>query len=155
MKKMILTLAIALSSLGAFAGNAFGDTRTADGEENVSPRVLDAFKSEFTTAKEVAWTVSEQYYKAAFTYNNKHVFAYYNQDGELLALTHYLSPDDLPLALFNSLKKNYSEYWISDLFEVAKSDGTVYYVTVENADTKIILKASGNVWSSHQKIRKA
>lgn len=144
MKKMILTLAIALSTLSAFAG-----------EEDVNPKVLDAFKSEFTTAKEVDWTVSEEYYKAAFTYNNKRVFAYYNADGELLALTHYMSPNDLPLILLNSLKKNYSDYWISDLFEVAKPEGTVYYVTLEDAETKLVLKASGSGWTSHKKFKKA
>lgn len=146
MKKMILTLAIAVSSLGAIA---------ADGEKEVSPKVLDAFKNEFATAKEVAWTVSEQYCKASFTYNNKHVFAFYSADGELLALTHYLSPNDLPLNLLNSLKKNYSDYWISDLFEVAKNDGTTYYVTLEDADMKIILKASSGNWTVHQKSKKA
>jgi Protein of unknown function (DUF2874). len=144
MKKMIMTLAIAVSTLTAFAG-----------EETVTPQVLNAFKNEFSTAKEVAWTVSSGYYKAAFTYNDKHVFAYYSTEGELLALTRYLSPDDLPLALLNTLKKNYSEYWISDLFEVAKNDGTNYYVTLEDADTKIVLKASGNTWVTHQKTKKA
>lgn len=144
MKKMIITLAIAVSTLGAFAG-----------EENVSPKVLDAFKNEFNTAKEVEWTAGSNYYKAAFTYNDKHVFAYYNMDGELLGLTRYISPVDLPLNLQNSPKKSYTDYWISDLFEVAKNDGTGYYITLENADTKIILKASdGNEWSVYQKIRK-
>lgn len=144
MKKMILTLAIALGTLSAFAG-----------EEKVAPKVLDAFKSEFSSAKEVAWTVSDNYYKAAFTYNNKHVFAFYNEEGELLALTRYMSSNDLPMALHNALKKNYSEYWISDLFEVAKEDGTTYFVTLEDADTKIVLKATDGTWSVHQKTRKA
>lgn len=140
-----MTLAIAMSTLGAFAG-----------EENVSPKVLDAFKSEFNTAKEVEWTTGSNYYKAAFTYNDKHVFAYYSMDGELLGLTRYISPVDLPLSLQSSLKKSYTDYWISDLFEVAKNDGTGYYITLENADTKIILKASdGSEWNVYQKIRKA
>jgi hypothetical protein len=47
MKKMIMTLAIAISTLSAFAG-----------EENVTPKVLDAFKTKFKTAKEVEWTAS-------------------------------------------------------------------------------------------------
>src|SRR6267154_2853361 len=137
MKKIILTLAIAVSTLSAFAG-----------EDNVSPKVLDAFKTEFTTAKEVEWTAGSNYYKATFTYNGKHVFAFYNTDGELLGLTRYLSPVDLPIGLQTNLKKNYSKYWVSDLFEVAKNNGTSYYITLENADTKIVLNAAdGNDWS--------
>ena len=145
MKKMIMTLAIVISTLGAFAG-----------EEKVSPKVLDAFKSEFNTAKEVVWAVGQEYYKATFTYNEKHVFAYYNADGELLGVTRYLSPVDLPINLQTSLKKNHSNLWVSDLFEVAKNDGTGYYITLENADTKIILKSTGgSEWTAYQKIRKA
>lgn len=145
MKKIIMILAVLISTTSAFAG-----------EENVATKVLNAFKTEFNTAKEVEWTVGSNYYKAAFVYNEKHVFAYYNGEGELLGLTRYLSSDDLPLNLQNNLKKGYSKYWISDLFEVAKSDGTAYYITLEDADTKIVLKASAESdWSVYQKTRKA
>ena len=145
MKKMMLTLAIVISTLSAFAV-----------EEKVSPRVLDAFKNEFNTAKEVEWTVGNTYYMATFTYNDKYVFAYYTVDGILLGLSHYISPAELPMALQNNLKKNYNDYWVSDLFEVAKNGKTEYYVTLENADKKIVLQSSGsNDWQGYRKIRKA
>jgi hypothetical protein len=144
MKKMMLTLAIVISTLSAFAV-----------EEKVSPKVLDAFKSEFNTAKEVEWTVGNSYYMATFTYNDKYVFAYYNVDGVLLGLSHYISPAELPMALQNNLKKDYSDYWVSDLFEVAKNGKTEYYVTLENADKKIVLRSSGsNEWEEYRKVRK-
>jgi hypothetical protein len=145
MKKMIMTLAIVVSTLSGFAG-----------EEKVSPKVLDAFKSEFNTAKEVEWAAGKDYYKATFTYNEKHVFAYYNADGELLGVTHYMSPVDLPMNLQINLKKSYKNFWVSDLFEVAKNDGTGYYITLENADTRIVLKSTGGSdWGVYQKKRKA
>ena len=144
MKKMILTLAITIASLSSFAS-----------DKNVNQKVLDAFKSEFTTAKEVEWTTESDYYKATFNYNGKYVFAYYSQDGEFLGLTRYLSPADLPIMLQNNLKKNYEGYWVSDLFEASKNDGTSYYITVENADTKIILKSADNSWSTFSKIKKS
>jgi len=144
MKKMIMMLAIALSTLSAFAG-----------EEIVNPKVLDAFKTKFKTAQQVEWMAGKDFYRATFVYNDKHVFAYYNPDGELLGVTRYVSPLDLSLNLQINLKNNYANYWISDLFEVAKSEGTTYYITLENADTKIVLKSTdGNTWSSHQKIKK-
>src|SRR5688572_22838123 len=120
MKKMIVTLAVAMSTLVAFAG-----------DENVNAKVLDAFNTEFTTATEVEWTEGSNYYMAAFTYNNKHVFAYYNTDGDLLGLSRYISPADLPIGLQSNLKKNYPDYWVSDLFEVAKNGETGYYITLE------------------------
>jgi len=143
MKKMIVSLAIAVSTLNAFAGDV-----------NVNQKVLDAFKTEFASAKEVEWTVGENYYKATFNYNGKYVFAFYSENGELIGLTRYLSPADLPLALQANLKKNYEGYWVSDLFEASKNDGTNYYITLENADSKTVLKSSGNNWSVHNKIKK-
>ena len=74
----------------------------------------------------------------------------------MIALTRYVSPNDLPLSLQGSLKKNFNEYWISDLFEVANNDGTSYYVTVENAESKVVLKATdGKTWDQYSKSKKS
>jgi hypothetical protein len=145
MKKMIMTLAIAVSTLSAFAG-----------DENVNPKVLDAFNTKFKNAQQVEWTAETDYYKATFVYNDKHVIAYYDTNGELLGITRYVSPLDLSLNLQINLKNDYANYWVSDLFEVAKSDGTSYYMTLENADTKIVLKATdSNTWSVYKKVKKS
>ena len=145
MKKMIIAFGLTLCMSFAMAG-----------EENVSPKVLNAFKNEFSTAKEVEWTAGSNYYKAAFTFNGNHVFAFYNMDGDLLGLTRYISSLDLPINLQKDLKKDYSAYWISDLFEVANSQGTSYYITLENAEKKIVLRSGdGNDWTTFKKITKA
>lgn len=144
MKKMLLTLAIAVSALSAFAG-----------EEKVTSIVLNAFNNEFTTAKEVEWTAGNNYYKATFKYNTMYVFAFYSTEGELLGLTHYLSPVDLPMSLQNNIQKEYKDYWISDLFEMVKDGTTSYYITLEKSDKTIILQSSGgNEWSTVKKIKK-
>lgn len=143
MKRIVLTLAIAVSTLSAFAG------------EEVSPKVLNAFNNEFKTAKDVEWTIGTDYFRATFTYNEKHVFAYYNVNGELMGLTRYIIPADLPMLLQAELKSKYNEYWISDLFEVANSEGTAWYVTLEDADSKLVLKAiDAKSWNSYRKIKK-
>ncbi|MEI9807174.1 MAG: hypothetical protein WDO16_04390 [Bacteroidota bacterium] len=145
MKKIIITLAVALSTLSSFAREA-----------EVSSRVLDAFKNEFAGAKEVAWTSGDNFYKAEFLYNDQHVFAFYSTVGELLGMTRYISSPDLPLALQSGLKKGYGNYWISDLFEVSNADGTGYYITMENADSKVVLKSTGGGnWDVYKKTAKA
>ena len=145
MKKLIITLAVALSTLSSFAG-----------EGNVSSRVLDAFNAQFNTAKEVTWSTGANFYKASFVFNNQHVYAFYNLDGELLGLTRYISSLNLPVSLQADLKKDYSEYWIADLFEVSNSEGTYYYITVENADSSLVLKSdSNNDWKVYQKLTKS
>ena len=138
-------LAIALSTLSAFAG-----------EENVNAKVLNAFKSEFKTATDVTWVSGANYYEAKFVYNDKYLFAYYSTEGELLGLTRYIKPENLPISLQKSLKNKYRDYWISDLFEVAKNDGTSYYITLENADSQLVLKSTDSYnWNFYKRVKKS
>ena len=145
MKKIIITLAIAISSFASFAG-----------EENVSSTVLNSFSQEFAGAKDVQWVTGKDCYKASFVYNSQHVVAFYNLEGELMGLTRNISSLDLPIRLQTSLKKEYGNYWISDLFEVSNADGTSYYITVEKADSKVVLQSGiGSKWSTYKKVTKA
>lgn len=100
------------------------------------------------------WTVGSNYFIASFTYNEQHVFAYYGTDGELLGLTRYIIQSELPMSLQKGIKNSYANYWISDLFEVSKNEGTSYFITLENADTKMVLKSSGGSWSKYKKIKR-
>ncbi|MBL0336468.1 MAG: hypothetical protein IPP73_14460 [Chitinophagaceae bacterium] len=144
MKKMIMTLAMAISSIVALANT-----------EKVNPEVLKSFSTEFNSASEVKWTVAENYFQAEFTYNDQHLFAFYNTTGELTALTRYLGLTEISLSLQNQLKKNYKGYWISDLFEVAKNGDTSYYITLENADSRLVLRSGGQDWETFQKVKKS
>ena len=144
MKKMIIAAAMFVS-LSAFAKD----------DEKVSPKVLNAFNTEFTNAQEVEWTATGDYYRASFDMNGVKVSAFYNADGELMGLTRNITTAQLPVSLQASLKKNYNGYWISDLFEVAKNNGTSYYATLENGDKKVVLtSANGSDWSTYKKDRK-
>lgn len=144
MKKMILILAIAVSTLSAFAG-----------EETVNSKVLNSFKSEFNDAKDVVWTTGTDFYTASFIFNNKYINAFYDTEGGLIGITRYLSQLDLPMNLQLSIKNNYGNYWVSDLFEVSKHESTSYYITLENADSKIVLKSyGGSDWSLFKKVKK-
>jgi hypothetical protein len=146
MKKMLMTLA-AIVTLGM-------SVLAADG--NVDSQVLNAFKKDFASATEVTWTSGTDYHKVSFFMNGQKIFAFYSTEGELMGMTRYILSADLPLMLQTSLKKEYGNFWISDLFEVAKEDGTRYYATMEDADHKIILQSTdGNNWSVFRKSNKA
>ena len=146
MKRILVTLTVLFSlvSLSSFAK-----------EEKVNSRVLESFQSSFKNATEVDWTVSENFYKADFSLNGQYVAAYYDEAGKLIALTKHISSTQLPISLQTNLKKDHDDYWISDLFEVANEQGTTYYITLENADTKLVLKSFGSNWTSFQKQRKS
>ena len=143
MKKimMVLAMVLTLTTTWAFTG-----------EEAINKQALNAFRTEFSGATDAAWTVGSNYYKVAFTLNDQKLFAFYNSEGDFLGVTRYISSLQLPLNLQSSLKKESGKYWISDLFELSNGEGTTYYTTLENADTKIVLKSvDGGSWTVYQK----
>jgi hypothetical protein len=148
MKRILFTMTLMLSliSMSSFAN---------DNSEKVNGAVLASFKSNFRNATEVSWSVSQQYVKASFALNGQYVTAFYDNGGELIALTRHISSTQLPITLQAGLRKQYGDYWISELFEVANEEGTSYYVTLETADTRLVLKSEGTDWTSFQKQRKS
>lgn len=146
MKKIMLVLGLMLSVAitSAFAS-----------EVKVSAKVLNAFKKEFSTAQEVNWAAGDNYYKASFKYNDQNIFAYYNLDGELKAVTRYISSLQLPINLLVDLKNDFNEYWVSDLFELNNDEGTHYYITLEDADSVVkMISSNGGAWRTLNKKRK-
>lgn len=145
MKKMIMTLAIAAIGLSAFAG-----------EGKVNSEVLNSFNAEFTGAKEVRWIESADYYKADFVFNGQYVAAFYSVTGDLMGVSRHISSLDLPQTLQTKLKNDYDNFWITGVSEVSTEDDMYYYVTLENADSKIVLKSSyGKKWTVIKKMAKA
>jgi len=147
MKTRILALSLLLTVAftSAFANNEIG----------VSQKAVNSFKSEFTHAVDVRWENSKDFAKATFKLNDQVMFAYYSEAGELLAVTRNLIAAQLPINLQSSMKKNYKDSWISDLFEVSTGDDTSYYVTLESADYTIVLKSNGaQGWSVYKKEKK-
>jgi hypothetical protein len=147
MKRLLVIFTIALSFISF---NSF-----ANGAEEVSPRAIQSFNRSFKNATEVKWTVTDQYFKADFTLNGQYISAFYDAEGRTIALTRNISSLQLPIALQAELKKNYDGYWISDVIEVANDEGTSYYITLETADTQLILKSNGDTWNTFKKQRKS
>lgn len=144
------TLLIAVTLLAGTFTKSF-----ATGTPVVEPTVLKSFQSTFASATEVAWSTTAQgLYKAVFFLNGQAITAYYNEDGTMQALTRHISVNSLPMLLQTALKNAHKEKWISDVFEVTNDNGLQYYVTLEDANTKVILKSAFNTWSTFQKQRK-
>lgn len=117
----------------------------------VSPNVLKSFEKTFVNASEVNWVSNEDISIAEFKFNNQYITAYYSNAGNLLGLRKNLLSTQLPVLLGASLKEQYCGYWITDLMEYGNQGETAYYVTLENANTRIILKSSLNTWSLFHK----
>jgi hypothetical protein len=120
----------------------------------VSPNVLQSFQNKFSSAKEITWTAGKEIYKAEFVYRSQYISAYYDADGNMLALTKNILSTQLPVFLGNGLRERYQGYWIADVIEFSTEEGTSYYATLENAHEKVILKSSQNSWMVSKKIKK-
>lgn len=60
---------------------------------------------------------------------------------------HNILSTQLPARLKSSIKKKYSDYWITDLYKCTTEGKVCYYITLENADQKLKLNTShGSNW---------
>ena len=147
MKKLLT--AVVLSSV------LLMNTAFANKNDNVNYQVENAFKKEFSQAKEVNWQKTDNYYKAAFKMNNEIMTAFFTPEGEFLGVVRNILSSQLPINLQTSLRSGYENYWITDLFEFARPDANGYFVTVEDADHVITLQSvNGAAWSVYKKIKK-
>jgi len=127
----------------------------ANKTENVNYKVENAFNAEFNRAKEVSWQKTDNFYRASFKMNDEVMTAYFTPDGELMGVIHNMLSTQLPINLQTSLKKEYDGYWITELFECAKSDSDSYFVTLHNADQVVTLQSiDGTSWSVYNKAKK-
>ena len=149
MKKRILLLSIALISFTAFSF-------AADVPASISKNIVSSFNKQFSNARDIQCENQPNFVRAQFTINDMVLYAYFNKTGDLIAVTRFISSNQLPLILLSSLKNQYTAgFWISDLFEIESEAGTSYYATLQSADQTIILKSDGiSGWTVFQKEKK-
>lgn len=136
---MLLTVGISSS---------FADTAT-----NVHNDVVKAsFRKDFKKAELMGTEVKPNYTKLTFKLNDVIMYAFYSDNGNLLALSRNIRSNQLPIQLLLEVKRNYSDYWISDLFELTGDGASNYYITVENADTRVTLRSSSSdTWEVYER----
>ena len=138
--QIALTAALLLT-LGV--STSFANTK--DGEVNAS------FRKDFKQAEVLATVAGKDYTKITFKINGAIMFAFYNENGELLAVSHNIKSTELPISLLMQVKRDYADYWISDLFELDANGSANYYITLESANTKITLRSNANTWETYSK----
>ncbi len=138
MKKIILSMAIVLALFSsAFAGHT-GNTKEL---------AVAAFQKDFHRASDVSWAVRDNYVQATFSMDKETLYAYYDFQGNLIGLVHHILTSSLPEDLRKDIKKHYSNYWVSELFEIRNDEGVFYYVQLKNADETLVLSTEGtNGW---------
>jgi hypothetical protein len=120
--------------------------------DNSNDVVIASFHKEFRSADVLQIENKKEYTKVTFKMNSLVMFAYYSEKGELIAVVRNILSSQLPIRLLMELKQDHSDTWISDLFEIDSNGQTVYYVTLENSDSRVTLRSSNtNSWEKYQK----
>ena len=136
MKKILLVLSI----IAALTTQAFAN-------DEVPCDVINAFKKDFSSATDAKWSNNTFFFSVEFSYGERTLFAYYSLEGRFMGLYHHISSTELPYYLGKSIRENYPAYWITGLFQLSKRTGDAYYLTLQNAEEKIMLKShDGSDW---------
>jgi hypothetical protein len=131
MKKLILAaVAMAALTTACYAGG--------------NDASFNSLKEAVKTAENAVWSTSGDYRKAAFTFNGKHVSAYYNaEDGELIGFSIHIDLAELPAGSVDNIQKKFNGWAITDKIMFTTSNGrTDYYVQVTKGKSSLALSVS-------------
>jgi len=138
-----LTLAL-LMSLSSFAKPV----------DSTNGEIKTAFRKSFQNAQIMYTEARKGFTKLTFKMNDMIMFAFYSDNGELLAVTRNITSTQLPMNLLMSLKNDYNSYWITELFEFSGDGVNSYYVSLENANSKVVLRSNGDTWEEYSSTKK-
>lgn len=144
MRSLFFAAALLLSTTFGFANTTNGE----NGEAKTS------FRQDFKNAQLISTEENKNFTKLTFTTNGVLLSAYYSPNGKLVAVTRNIVSSQLPINLLISLKKDYSTYWITDLFEYNGENQESYYITLENADSTTTFRSNGDSWERYTTTKK-
>jgi hypothetical protein len=142
-KKIVLATALLLT-----VGISSSFATTNDGGNDAA---TVSFHKDFKKVEVIETHIGKDFIKFTFKMNGVIMSAFYNENGQLLAITRNIQSSQLPLQLLMQIKKDYGNYWISDLFEYDGDGSNSYYITLESADYRVILRSNGTEWELYDK----
>jgi hypothetical protein len=145
MKRIIITLTLVftLAATYSFASDV-----------KVSSVIMQSFKARFADAENVSWSVTNGFYVAEFTSEDKKQYAYFNPAGDLTVIAEPLTVNQLSKKQQANLHKNYGSYTVVDVYKLTDNDDVKYFAVVEDSSKKIILKTSSSSWDVLQSSNK-
>ena len=134
MKKIILaTVLLVTSTFSVFA-------------KDIDNKLLKELTTALKTSPVVQWSKTENYLRAAFNYNGKDVYAFYDVDNEtLIGFSLHVDQQDLPPSFIRTVEEKYPGWSIVEtiLFIDAKADSNYFYL-LKKDNKNLAVKAYGN-----------
>jgi|SRR6186713_2234283 len=149
-KKLALMIAFLLTAAVSYSFAA-----TPNDEVKINNDIRASFQKDFQNGQIISSEAHKTFTKLTFKMNNIILFAFYSDNGDLLAVTRNILSTQLPVGLQISLRKQYGNCWITELIELNGDGQNAYYVSLENADTKLTLRSNGDDnWEVYEKSTK-
>jgi hypothetical protein len=143
MKKYLCIALIGLFTAGPLSAQQ-NENKVDD--KDVPQAVRTAFDNQFDNTMMVNWKKKGENYKAMFTMNMKKHMAEFSSSGELIAKGEKIDRNDLPTAVSDVVKRDYSSSNIDEIYRVEKNGQTQYMVKLDTDPAKkIIYDAQGKV----------
>ena len=121
----------------------------------VNEKVLKSFKETFNAAEDVKWEEYKTHYSVSFVHTGIRSKVNYDKNGYMIGAIRYYAPQNLPLNIYNTLKKEYSQKELYGVTEVTYGADVSYFIKMQDSKYWITIKmdASGNS-SIHEKYKK-
>ena len=123
MKKLLIAT---LFTFVTAAGFSVEKVEKKDDSKNISYNAKKQLESEFAGAKDVSWTVNDDYQKASFTLDGKKLTAIFDVQGSYLAATQVVAYEELPAETKKSIAKFYKGYEFSEAIKIVARPSNDY-----------------------------
>ena len=132
MKKFFITLAMAVAVVTvSFA---------SDGVK-IGRKIQSAFQKEFSEAFNPTWeSVGSGIFHVTFTQNSEVMDAYYNEEGQLVSLSRFVSREQLPMLVNKAIDEKLKTADLTQIRELVSENETSYLVTAKKDNNTVIAR---------------
>ena len=131
MRKTILTTGLFLFAM-LFVASAYA--------YDINEKVLKSFNETFAAAQDVKWEEFKNYYTVSFVHSGIRSKVDYDRNGYVIGSLRYYTPQNLPLNIYNRLRKQYSKMELYGVVEVTVDAGVTYFVKMQDERNWITIK---------------
>jgi hypothetical protein len=136
MKTILVAAVLAITSLSVSANNSFS-------QKKVSSAVIQNFQEEFGNVKDVTWEpAADNMLRATFTKDGETISAFYNPQGEHLAITTNVLPAELPAKVKHALAEKVKEGTISEAIRYNDDDQGAYFIRIVSGNTTTLFRCN-------------
>ena len=147
MKKLFITAAIATM----FSASVFADGTRKVHTVTVSYTVVNKFTADFPAAKDITWTVDNNYQRADFVLEGVQTSAFYDRSGEFVAITEDITAKAVPSATLKEINEQYNGYTVDHVIVLQnnielnpEAEPTIYFADIKNGEKEALVRITAD-----------